>query len=87
MLRKITIGLIAIAAIGLLAMPTEVSARRGGGWHGGGHVGHFHGGFAVRRFGYPYYYYGSYGYSCWRWVETPVGLRRVWVCGDGYPYN
>ena len=30
--------------------------------------------------------YGAYaGYSCWRWVPTPVGLRQVWVCN--YPYG
>jgi hypothetical protein len=30
--------------------------------------------------------YGAYaGYSCWRWVPTPFGLRQVWVCN--YPYG
>ena len=29
---------------------------------------------------------GLYGYgSCWRWVPTVYGLRRVWVC-DPYGY-
>src|SRR5207249_1017060 len=27
---------------------------------------------------------GLYG-TCWRWVPTVSGLRRVWVC-DPYPY-
>ena len=25
------------------------------------------------------------GFSCWRWVPTPVGPRQVWVCN--YPYG
>jgi hypothetical protein len=30
---------------------------------------------------------GAYGYydTCWRWVPTAYGLRRVWVC-DPYSY-
>jgi hypothetical protein len=24
------------------------------------------------------------GYSCWRWVPTAFGVRRIWVCD--YPY-
>jgi hypothetical protein len=88
MRRKIMIVLIAIAAIGAVAMPAGVSARGGhGSGHGSGHgVGRggfhgFHGGFGYRSFGYPYYT-GGYGYSCWRYW----GGRRVWVCGGSYPY-
>jgi hypothetical protein len=22
--------------------------------------------------------------SCWRWRLTPIGWRRVWVCGHPY---
>jgi hypothetical protein len=30
--------------------------------------------------------FGTYaGYSCWRWVPTPVGWRQVWACD--YPYG
>ena len=30
--------------------------------------------------------YGLYaGYSCWRWVPTAFGPRRVWACD--YPYS
>ena len=30
--------------------------------------------------------FGSYaGYSCWRWVPTPLGWRQVWACD--YPYG
>ncbi len=32
--------------------------------------------------------YGLYaGYSCWRWVPTAFGPRRVWVCDDAYSYS
>jgi hypothetical protein len=37
------------------------------------------------------FFVGGYGYSyglydtCWRWVPTAYGLRRVWVC-DPYSY-
>jgi len=39
------------------------------------HRRHFFGG---------YYAVGLYD-TCWRWVPTVYGLRRVWVC-DPYPY-
>jgi hypothetical protein len=58
----------------------------GGGLHGGGlHGGGFHGGF--RRFGGfgGYGGYPVYASTCWRYVRTYHGPRRVWVCGDyGY---
>jgi hypothetical protein len=88
MLRKMMIVLIAMTAMGAVAIPTDVSARSGhGGWRGGGHFGGFRGGgFGFRSYGYPYYA-GVYGSSCWRVQATPYGLRRVWVCGGyGYPY-
>ena len=59
----------------------------GGGWghrasHGGFAHHHRHGRFFFA--GGPwvggYGYYDNYGYDCWRWAQTPWGLRRVWVC-------
>jgi hypothetical protein len=99
-IRKITISLVAIAAAVVTALPTDLSARGRGGVGGarsGGHIsgGHISGGHISGRhfggyrsgFGYrPYYYSGGYGYSCWRWQETLLGPRRVWVCGDSYSY-
>jgi len=43
--------------------------------------------FRGRRFfgGFGFYPVGLYG-SCWRWVPTVYGLRRVWVCDPYYPY-
>lgn len=69
-----------------------------GGFRGGGvrfgSVGAFRGGFHrgffprnrvfVRRA--PFFGYGLYASSCWRWVPTGYGLRRVWVCGRPYAY-
>jgi len=37
---------------------------------------------------YPFFVgVGAYGLydTCWRWVPTVYGLRRLWVC-DPYPY-
>jgi len=91
MLRKFLIASV-IAAAAIAAVPTDASARRGVGWHGGG--GHWHGGGGWRggwRGGG--FYRGWYGpafiaapvYTCWRTVRvgTPYGWRwrRVWVCG------
>jgi hypothetical protein len=33
----------------------------------------------------PFFVAGYYG-TCWRWVPTPFGLRRVWVCDPYYSY-
>ena len=96
MLRKIMIVVIAIAVIGAMAIPTDVSARGRGGYHGsyrggnysgyrGGYYSGYRGGYGYRSFGYPYYYSGAYA-SCWRLRYTPWGPRRVWVCGGAYPY-
>ena len=85
MLRKLLMIVVAAAALGAAVIPNEASARRGhGGWRGGWH-GHSWG---WRGYGWRPYYsgYAGYGYSCWRWVYTPHGPRRVWVCGYGYPY-
>jgi hypothetical protein len=32
-----------------------------------------------------FYSVGLYS-TCWRWVPTVYGLRRVWVCDYPYPY-
>jgi hypothetical protein len=82
---KFVIALLAIATIGVMAMPNESFARRGG-WHGhGGWHGGWRGGWGGWRGGY-YPYYAAYPYSgCYRTVRvaTPYGWtwRRVWVCG------
>jgi hypothetical protein len=50
----------------------------------------FHRGFFPRRAFVrraPFFGYGLYASSCWRWVPTGLGLQRVWVCGGPYyPY-
>ena len=88
MIRKIMMGLIAIAAIAVMAIPSDVYARGGhghGGWHGhGGFRGGFGGGYrSFGYYGYPAYY--PYYSACYRNVRvaTPFGWqwRRVYVCG------
>jgi hypothetical protein len=82
MLRKLTIALAAVAAIGVAAIPTTASAR----WHGGGG---WHGGWRGPGWGWGYYPYaygpGPYYGGCYRTrrVRTPYGWRwrRVYVCG------
>jgi hypothetical protein len=65
------------------------SGWRGAAWHGGWHGRFFpHRRFAFfhhRRFFGPFVglYASGYG-SCWSWVPTSFGWRRVWVCG---PYG
>lgn len=65
------------------------SGWRGAAWHGGWHGRFFpHRRFAFfhhRRFFGPFVglYASGYG-SCWSWVPTAFGWRRVWVCG---PYG
>lgn len=90
MLRKLMTGLVcaaSVAAVSVMAMPTDAFARGGhghGGWHG---HGGFRGGFGGYRgygfYGYPAYY--PYAYACYRNVRvaTPFGWqwRRVYVCG------
>lgn len=69
---------------GLIALMPTVALAQHRGFHGGFHGGHGHG------FG-PWPWIagglvlgGAYAYesSCWRWVETPYGLRKVWVCNN-----
>ena len=78
MFRKLSLAAVAAIALGTAALaPTSASAWwHGGGWHGGWHHG-WGGGWG---WGGPRFYYGSYGYGCRRWVETPWGPRLRWVC-------
>jgi len=68
----------------------SIGVARVGGFGGVGVArGHFvaHQAFFPRHraFVRPFVGYGAYAsYSCWRWVPTAFGLRRVWVCDDGY---
>jgi len=73
MFRKLSLAAVAAIALGTAALaPTSASAW----WHDGWHHG-WHGGWG---WGGPRFYYGGYGYSCRRWVETPWGPRPRWVC-------
>ena len=50
--------------------------------HGHGRFVHRHG--RVFFVGGGPWWVGGYD-TCWQWVPTPWGLRRVWACGDyGY---
>ncbi len=87
MFRKITLGLIAAASLGIAALaPGAASASGlhigigGGGFHGGWH-GHHHG-----FYGGPALYVGGVSDNCMqkRYVETRRGLRMRWVNVCGY---
>ena len=74
MLRKLVLGLAAVAALSTTAMiSTEASAKGWkGGWHHHHHQGHWGGGYGL--------YVGGYGPgygSCYvkRLVPTPYGMR------------
>jgi hypothetical protein len=74
MLRKLVLGLAAVAALSTTAMiSTEASAKGWkGGWHHHHHHGHWGGGYGL--------YVGGYGPgygSCYvkRLVPTPYGMR------------
>ena len=85
MLRKITLGLVAAASLGAMALaPTAASAGWkgggwGGGWGGGFHQHHFGPGFGIAYVGGGYADDGCY---VTRRVPTPYGyrLRTVNVC-------
>jgi hypothetical protein len=69
------ISLFAIAAVAVITMPIDASARGRGGYYGG-----YRGGYAYRG-GFRYVPYGYYGYaSCWRYWNG----RRWWACGRYY---
>jgi hypothetical protein len=54
MLRHLTIGLAALASLGVAAIPIDAMARGGGGGHGGGgHGGGGHGGYGGFSGGHP----------------------------------
>ncbi len=73
MFRRLSLAAVAAIALGAAALaPTSASA-----WHGGWHHGWW-GGWGW--YGPPPVYYGAYGYGCRRWVPTPWGPRRRWVC-------
>jgi hypothetical protein len=84
MLRKLTLGLVAAASLGAMALaPSAASAHPWGGWGGGGfgyggyhhHFGH---GFDIGFVGH-----GNDGCYVVRRVPTPFGYRlhTVNVCG------
>jgi hypothetical protein len=58
------------------------------GWNGRTAWGHFHDHFHHRfhhRHFFAFGFGGPFYDSCWSWVPTRYGWRRVYVCGD-YPY-
>lgn len=74
-----------------LSSHAAVGAARVGGWNGarwngaGWKHGAFHHGRFVHRHGRVFFVGGGpwwvAGYdTCWQWVPTPWGLRRVWAC-------
>jgi hypothetical protein len=80
MLRKLTLGLVAVASLGAMALaPSTASAHPwGGGWGGGGFgLGGYH-----HHFGHGFAGYGDDGCYVVRRVPTPFGyrLRTVNVC-------
>jgi hypothetical protein len=82
MLRKLTVGLVAAASLGAMALaPSAASAHPwGGGWGGGGFgFGGYHHHFG---FGIGFAGYGDDGCYVVRRVPTPFGyrLRTVNVC-------
>ena len=74
MLRKLVLGLAAVAALSTTAMiSTEASAKGWkGGWHHHHHHGHWGGGYGLYVGGYGPGYGGCY---VKRLVSTPYGLR------------
>jgi len=95
MLRTLSLTL-AVAAI--LAIPFSQADARSHGGHSMGRIGHVgHVGFTGHRVGFvghrafiarrhfvrgPFFVAGP---TCWRWVPTAFGWRRLWVC-DPYPF-
>ena|SRR5262245_32984521 len=70
---RMSSGHIGMRSIGVRSAPLHVGSRR---VILGSHLRH-------RRF-VGFYSVGLYS-SCWRWVPSVYGLRRVWVCD--YPYS
>jgi Spy/CpxP family protein refolding chaperone len=79
MLRKLTLGLVAAASLGAMALAPTAASAGGGGWGGGWHHHHFAHGFGIGFIGGGY---GDDGCYVTRRVRTPFGyrLRTVNVC-------
>ena len=79
MLRKLTLGLVAAASLGAMALAPTAASAGGGGWGGGWHYHHFGHGFGIGFIGGGY---GDDGCYVTRRVRTPFGyrLRTVNVC-------
>ena len=79
MLRKLTLGLVAAASLGAMALAPTAASAGGGGWGGGWHHHHFGHGFGIGFIGGGY---GNDGCYVTRRVRTPFGyrLRTVNVC-------
>ena len=78
MLRKLVLGLAAVAALSTAAMLPTAASAKGKGWHHHHHHGHHHG-HGHWGGGYGFYaggYGGGYG-GCYvkRLIPTPYGLR------------
>src|SRR6266550_1872123 len=72
----------AAAIAAMLVIPFTQADARHGGMGGARRVAFIGPRFRHHRF-VGLYGVGLYG-TCWRWVPTVYGLRRVWVC-DPYP--
>jgi hypothetical protein len=83
MLRKIMIAS-AVAFAAAAFAPTGAWAGGDHGYHGYRHH-HHHWGHHHRRVHHWRHVHGHFAWRpyvrCWRWVVTPYGYRRVWVCG------
>lgn len=83
MLRKLTLGLVAAASLGAMALaPSAASAMPWGGGWGGGWGFHHHHHYFGPGFGIGYGGYGDDGCYVTRRVMTPYGyrLRVINVC-------
>jgi hypothetical protein len=81
MFRKLLLACAAVFVLGGSAfVSTEASAgHRHHGW-GGHHWGHHHH-WRHHHWRRHHWGWGNHHVRCWRWVMTPYGYRRVWVCG------
>ena len=70
-MRKFSLALAALAAVGTVALAPEPASARPWGWHGGGWHGGWHGGWGWRRAGW--------GYGGWGWRRPGWG----WGVGAG----
>jgi hypothetical protein len=76
---------IAVVALGAAAFAAS-PASAGGGHHRGHHGGyhhHHHGHHAHRGWhgGHRFHHvHRPIFASCWRWIPTPLGYTKVWIC-------